>query len=114
MTEFDYKLTAKSIRGNFDVLSSDGAVLTTFDYQDWFASSGKASYNGNMYELKPKNLWMTSIDVYKNGEDIGDIHFNWKGHIIIKLKKGEEPEKRYVLAAKGFWNFRFVLATQDQ
>ncbi|HVG41415.1 MAG TPA: hypothetical protein VM888_07365, partial [Chitinophagaceae bacterium] len=52
--------------------------------------------------------------VYKNGEDIGDIHFNWKGHIIIKLKKGEEPEKRYVLAAKGFWNFRFVLATQDQ
>lgn len=109
MAEFDYKLAAKSGKGNFDIVTPDEQVLTSFTYEDWFASKGVSEFNGNEYEFKPANIWWSKINVYRNGILTGDIVFNWKGNIIIQLKTQNGEEKKFALIAKGVWNFRFVL-----
>ena len=58
-------------------------------YSDWFSSDAATQFNGQTIEIRPKNIWNSKFDIFKDNQDCGDIIFNWRGHVIIRLTHGE-------------------------
>jgi len=83
-------------------------------YQNWFSSKAYSKFEGNEIEIKPKNIWCSKFDIFKNKHDKGDIIFNWKGNIIIRIINDEDKEYSYLLKSKGFWKQRFELINEKE
>ena len=69
-------------RGSFRLLR-DGAEQFHLKYQNWFSSKAMTSFNDQDIMMRPKNIWMSKFDIFKDDVDVGDIIFNWMGHVII-------------------------------
>jgi hypothetical protein len=89
--ENTYVIISKGGVGEFKVLTSANDYITVFSYKNWFSSAGSANTDLGKVEIKAMDGWESSFHVFLEGKDIGEIHFNWKGHIIITLetKSGE-------------------------
>jgi hypothetical protein len=87
-----YTIISKGGIGEFKVLTSTNDYVTVFSYKNWFSSSGSANTSLGLVEIKAMDGWESSFHVFCDGNDIGEIHFNWKGNIIITLenKTGEK------------------------
>lgn len=105
------KLTSSSGKGDF-VLVKEGQNIFELKYTNWFASKARAEWGEESIEIRPKNVWCSKFDIFKNDLDQGDIIFNWKGNIIIRLMQEDGIEKSYLLKAKGFWNQTFELTDE--
>ena len=81
-----YTIISKGGIGEFKVLTSTKAYITVFSYKNWFSSSGSANTNLGLVEIRAMDGWESSFHVFCDGNDIGEIHFNWKGNIIITLE----------------------------
>ena len=81
-----YTIISKGGIGEFKVLTSSNNYITVFSYKNWFSSSGSANTDLGLVEIKAMDGWESSFHVFCDGNDIGEIHFNWKGNIIITLE----------------------------
>ena len=73
-------------------------------YENLFSSKANTNYKNTKISIKPKNIWCSKFDIYKNEEDVGDIISNWQGNIIIRNSFKGESEKSYLLEARDFGN----------
>ncbi|SDM81244.1 hypothetical protein [Siphonobacter aquaeclarae] len=104
----------KSFTRGFEVYrENETAPVTTFQYNGWFSSDGRAETGNNTVEIKAKNVWASKFDVFIDGIDKGDILFNWKGEIIIRLDT-DGVEKSYRLKSRGLWNMHFELEDEQE
>tara|TARA_Y100001968_G_scaffold331648_1_gene386983 strand:- start:2563 stop:3066 length:504 start_codon:yes stop_codon:yes gene_type:complete len=83
-------------------------------YENLFSSKANTNYKNTKISIKPKNIWCSKFDIYKNEEDVGDIISNWQGNIIIRNSFKGETEKSYLLEAKGFWKQKFELINESK
>ncbi|WP_080058675.1 hypothetical protein [Spirosoma aerolatum] len=109
----NYQLSSTASNGSFDLIDNKEVLITHFQYENWFSSSGTASFQQDQITIKSRNFWHSAFDVLINGVDKGDITFNWQGHILIRLEEQSGITKNYRLKSKGFWDFRFVLEDEQ-
>ena len=105
------KIVSSSGTGNFIIKKESQAVLE-LKYQNWFSSKASTSFGGQSIEIRPKNIWCSKFDIFRSNQDKGDIIFNWKGHIIIRIIDDDAKENSYLLKAKGFWKQHFELTNE--
>ncbi len=98
----------KSITSGFEIFDEKGTLLTTFQYESLFSNNGKAELPARRLAIKPKNIWASKFDIFMNGVDKGDVVFNWKGQIIIRIDY-DGREKIFLLKGRGLMNHHFIL-----
>ncbi|MDR6196241.1 aminotransferase [Siphonobacter sp. SORGH_AS_0500] len=101
----------KSSNAGFEIYNEHEKLLTTFRYDGWFSSNGKAELPDKQLFLKPKNIWASKFDIFINEIDKGDIVFNWKGQIIIRIDY-DGKEKIFLLKGRGLMNHHFILENE--
>lgn len=99
------RIESSSGKGNFNLVN-DGKVICELDYKNWFSGKASVVLRDDMIDTKPKSIWANKILLFKNERAIGEIDFNWKGHMIIRLN---ESKSTFLLKAKGFWKLGFEL-----
>ncbi|GAB3692387.1 hypothetical protein GCM10027592_11280 [Spirosoma flavus] len=110
----NFQLSSTSGTGSFDLLDAQQSLVTHFQYESWFSSTGSASLDNKTVTIKPRNFWHSAFDVLLDDVDKGDIMFNWKGNILIRLQNTSDKWVNYRLKTRGFWEFRFVLEDEQQ
>ena len=100
------KIVSSAGKGNFKLIENNQEICELV-YNNWFSEKAKTSLNGNNIEIKPKNIWTSRVDIFKNENKIGDITFNLKGHMVIRLTKSNGEEFNYLLKNKAQWRLRF-------
>ena len=90
------KIISSSGKGNFKLIKNDDEVCE-LAYTNWFSEKAQTALNGNNIVIKPKNIWTSKVDIFKNESQIGDITFNLKGHMVIRLQKANGKEFNYLL-----------------
>ena len=105
------EIHSASGKGDF-VITKEGSELLKVRYDNWFSSRAKTNYNGRNIVIKPKNIWCSKFDVFIDDNDVGDLLFNWKGEIIIRVLR-KKSEKSYLLRSKGFWKQTFELMDES-
>ncbi len=103
-----YKVTSKNKKFKIAVLDSK-AEICTVHYESIWNSNASFSLENNNYLIKASNMWQTKFDIFKNGSDIGDIDYNWKGEIIIRLKNYELMTKHFILKCNNSFTMEFSL-----
>ena len=88
-----YVIISKGGIGEFKVLTSTNEYVTVFSYKNWFSSSGTADTSVGRIEIKAMDGWESSFHISCKGNDIGEIHFNWKGNIIVTLENSAKEKK---------------------
>ncbi|HEY0655786.1 MAG TPA: hypothetical protein VGD65_21775 [Chryseosolibacter sp.] len=92
-----YTIISKGGIGEFKVLTATNEYITVFSYKNWFSSAGSANTKFGKVEIKAMDGWESSFHVFCDGNDVGEIHFNWKGNIIITLENAGGEKKTMVL-----------------
>ena len=90
------KIVSSSGKGNFKLTKNDKEICELV-YSNWFSDEAKTVLNGNNIEIKPKNIWTSKVDINKNDNNIGDITFNLKSQMIIRLENPNRKEFNFVL-----------------
>ncbi|MDO4789769.1 MAG: hypothetical protein Q3998_02260 [Porphyromonas sp.] len=99
--------TIKSVaaKGDFVLEIGNKEVLHVF-YKSIFSNIANLNLNGENIEIRPRNVWCKKIDILKDGVNKGEIRFNWKGYIILRLAT-EESYETYVIKSKGLFRSDF-------
>lgn len=106
------KIVSTSGKGNFKLIKNDEEICELV-YKNWFSEKAKTTLNDNNIEIKPKNIWTSRVDILKNEIKIGDITFNLKGHIVIKLIKSNDKEFNYLLKANSQRKLSFDILNES-
>ncbi len=108
------QVKSTSGRGDYEIIDDKGNNILTVKYKNWFSSTASTLLGKTKIEIKSKNIWGSKFDILKDGVDCGDIIFNWKGHIIIRLEFSHQKEKSWIMRTKGFWSQKFHLYDEDE
>lgn len=100
------KIKSTSGKGNFK-LTKNNQEICELIYKNWFSGKAKTNINGNNIEIKPKNIWTSKVEIYKNDKNIGDITFNLKGYMVIRLQIPKETEINYVMKNRSKSKLKF-------
>lgn len=105
-------IKSTSSKGDF-IIEDNGIQKIELQYKKWFSSYAKAVYDNSIIEIKPQNIWCSKFDIYIDEKDIGDIIFNWKGNMIIRVINENNLENNYILKFKGLWKSSFKLENEN-
>jgi len=101
------KIYSTSGNGNFKI-QSDNNDLLELEYKNWFSSIANTNLDNIEIEIRPKNFWNTSFEIFHDGKDIGDIIFNWRGDAVITVNN-----EKYLFKALE-WNSKFELLNENE
>jgi hypothetical protein len=93
----NYTIISKGGIGEFKILTSTNDYIAVFSYKNWFSSSGSANTTVGLVEIKAMDGFESSFHIFNEAKDIGEIHFNWKGNIIITLEDSAGKNQTMVL-----------------
>lgn len=101
---------AKKRKKGYDIkIEGKDQLICRLEYGSIWNADSEFTYNGNTYFIKANNIWMSKFDILKDERDVGDIDYNWRGEIIIRLKNIESFTKHFVLKRKSIFKFDFEL-----
>jgi hypothetical protein len=101
------KIYSISGNGNFKI-QSDNNDLLELEYKNWFSSIANTNLDNTEIEIRPKNFWNSSFDIFHNGKDVGNIIFNWRGDAVITINN-----EKYLFKAIE-WNSKFELLNDKE
>ena len=107
------KIVSSSGKGDFKLIE-ENKVICELVYENWFSGKAKTIIVGNKIEIKPKNIWTSKVDIFKNENKIGDISFSLKGYMVISLVKPNGTEISYVLKNKDKWKLQFGAYNENE
>jgi hypothetical protein len=96
-TTTKFTILSKGGVGEFKILTANNDYIAVFSYKNWFSSSGSANTTGGLVEVKAMDGFESSFHIFNDDRDVGEIHFNWKGNIIITLEDKSGQNKTMVL-----------------
>ncbi len=103
-----YKVVTKS--KFFKIVSLETkADICNVEYESVWNSNASFSLQNHEYTIKSGNAWQTKFDIFKNDLDIGDIDYNWKSEIIIRLKNSDLMTKHFILKCSNSFTMVFTL-----
>lgn len=89
-------------------------VYTEVIYNDMFSYKISTDLLGVTVDIKPRNIWNSKFDIFKNGIDCGDLIFNWKGEVIMRLIDDTGQETNYLFKSHGFFGQHMLLYDIDE
>ena len=95
------------------IIRDESNDLIEVQYKGYFSSIATTEFEGTDIEIKPQNMWNSKFDIIKNNVDCGDIHFNWKSHMIIQFYDETMLEKRWLITPKGFTSRWFEVTDEE-
>ncbi len=102
------KIISSSGKGNFKLIDND-IEICELNYKNWFSGKASTYLQNNNIEIKPRNIWASKMEIFRNKEFYGEITFSLKGHMIIELKSENGAKQRYILKNKGLFKPKFEL-----
>lgn len=79
-----------------------------FSYQCNITLSG-----GKIYQIKPKGIWGTTIELLENNMVLINFKMHWAGDIVITTRF-DSIKNQYMLQKKGFFEYRFSLHDKEE
>ena len=101
------KIYSTSDNGNFKI-QSDNKDLLELEYKNSFSSIASTNLDNTEIEIRPKNIWNSSFDIFHDGKDAGNIIFNWRGDAVITINN-----EKYLFKAIE-WNSKFELLNEKE
>jgi len=101
------KIYSTSGNGNFKI-QSDKNDLLELEYKNWFSSIANTNFDNTEIEIRSKNFWNSSFDIFHSGKDVGNIIFNWRGDALITINN-----EKYLFKAIE-WNSKFELLNDKE
>lgn len=94
-------------------LTSDIEKIGELIYEKWYASNAEIKMsNGVKFQLKPKGIWNSKIELKDGEKTILEFKLGWNGVLINTFFN--ENEESYSLCAKGFSSNKFILTDSDK
>ena len=103
----NYTVTTSSKK--LDIIDEQQNVVCQLQYESLTNYNANFTLNNNQYHIKAANVWQSKYNVLKNDKDIGDIDFNWKGEIILRLINEDGMTKHFILKVTNVWSSKFEL-----
>lgn len=105
----NYLIHALTRHSRLEVLDSEQRLWAFLKYESWLSTRARGDANGQELEIAPLNIFNTRFDIYLDGEDVGDLVFNWKAQMVIRLLDFQRQERQYLLRRKGGFKSGYVL-----
>ncbi len=96
------------------IIESNGDKIIEIQYKNRISNKVKTEFNGQTIEIKPKSIWSSELEIFKNNEKIGNITFKWNGNAIIRVLNNKSKEIIFSLKSKGFWSSYFELKNEER
>ncbi|TXK36664.1 hypothetical protein FVR03_17165 [Pontibacter qinzhouensis] len=94
-------------------LETKGISVGKLKYGKWYSFKAEVVLADNShYQLEPKGVWDSVIELQKDGKTLLEFEMGWKGIVIKTLFKG--VEKKYLLKLTGILSSKFVLIDTDE
>lgn len=91
-------------------LIDDSEKLGQINYDSLFSYNADIVIGGDEYQIAPKGFFSTTNVVTKNDTEVANMQMNWKGHIILSFKNGQE----YILKPTGTFLNKYVVEDKYQ
>ncbi len=96
--------------GNVQLFQSDKEIGELV-YQNWYSYKAEILLaNGHSFQLEPKGIWNSKIEVICNGETLLFFEMSWSG-IVIHATKNNQPVK-LLLKLKGWLSSDYLLVDE--
>lgn len=93
------------------ILTMDNINIGELKYPKWYSFKAEMSLADNaLYQLIPKGLWDSRIELKQGEKTILYFEMGWKG-IVINFNNSD---KKYLLKLKGLLSNKFVLIGPDE
>lgn len=102
-------LFAKSTDLKTFQLSENDTVLGNLFYEKWYSFNAKIETDNQSYDCLFKGIWGTELQVLKDNTVVGTFKTNWLGKIVAEF-----DGKKYLLTAKGFLKYHYVLLDENE
>lgn len=107
------RIEATKGKGSFNLLNGD-KIISEVEYENWYASKAMAKVSGDFLEIRPANFWQTKILIFRNKREVGEMRFNWRGQIEIKLRDSEMRQQKWSVKYNGLFKGKFELIDKDK
>lgn len=95
------------------ILTSANIKIGELLYNKWYDSNAKIIIsNGDKFQLKPKGIWNSKVELKDDKKTILDFKLSWNG-ILIKTYFNELEEK-FLLRIKGVSRNKFILTDTNK
>ncbi|MEQ5790783.1 hypothetical protein J4E06_06950 [Muricauda sp. NFXS6] len=103
------KLSALSGKGDY-ALSGNGKELGQLNYTNWLMGKARIQVEGSTIELKPVHIFKNTIDLIKDGNNIGQLMFSADLTMTIELGHTDDPHHNtFTIKNTGVFNPKFIL-----
>ncbi|MEZ0540910.1 hypothetical protein [Fibrella arboris] len=87
-------------------LTENSQQLGELIYEHLFSFKAKIKLqNSEFISIQPVGFFKTGVSVTKNGAELANLTMNWRGHISISFRDGQE----YMLKPTGMFYNKFVI-----
>jgi hypothetical protein len=95
--EQTYSIISKGGVGELSIFDAKREYMTVFSYKGWLSRDGSAPTTSGVVEVKTKNLQTKTFSIWRNGIEIGEIAFHFRGDLTLKLPDVHGSEIELVL-----------------
>lgn len=107
----EYSAISKNFRKY--ILLTDQHPLAEMNYLNWYSLKASIKLSDSyQFLLKPKGIWNSKIELWKDEEVLLYYKLGWKG-INIKIQS-EGIEESYLLKSKGVFKYKYVLIDSNK
>jgi len=93
------------------ILTSNNVNIGELKYAKWYSFKAEMLLaDHSLYQLEPKGLWDSKIELKQGEKTILYFEMGWKG-IVINFN---DSDKKYLLRLKGLLSSKFVLVDTDE
>lgn len=96
------------------IIRDQGKDILDVYYDGYFSSTASTELDDVHIEIKSKNIWNSKFDILKDNVDCGDIHFNWKGHCILRYYDHTMMEKQLLIKPKGIMSRKYEVTGEKE
>ncbi len=96
------------------IIEGNGNKIIEIQYKNWLSNKIETEFNEQTIEIKPKSIWRSELEIFKNNEKTGNITFKWNGNALIRVFHDKSKEIVFSLKAKGFIKSYFELKNEER
>ena len=107
-----YEIKRTSIKGDYSLVQGDQEIFV-FKAGNFMSSSSEAYYQGQRIELIKTWAFSKTHEVFKNGEQIAEIKFDWQMNATIRIQDLAGDMRRLVFKKRWFLSQTFDLMSKE-
>jgi hypothetical protein len=93
----NYSIISKGGVGELSIFDEKREYVTVFSYKGWLSRDGAAPTTSGVVEVKTKNLQTKTFSIWRDGNEIGELAFHFRGNLSLKLPDAHGSERELML-----------------